>query len=83
MLKGYIKVLEQHDPLQTSTTAWLCSRRVRVLNWPACSPNISPIENIWRIIKQKMSKMATNSSAAGNICQPRMGLNSNTKSKRS
>ncbi len=24
------------------TTAWLRSRRVRVLNWPACSPDLSP-----------------------------------------
>ncbi len=33
------------------TTAWLCSRRVRVLNWLACSPDLSPIENIikWKI----------------------------------
>ncbi len=35
------------------TTEWLRSRRVRVLNWPACSPALSPIENIWRIIKRK------------------------------
>ncbi len=35
------------------TTAWLRSRRVRVLNWPACGPDLSPIENIWPIIKRK------------------------------
>ncbi len=35
------------------TTAWH-SRRVRVLNWPACSPDLSPIEYIWRIIKRKI-----------------------------
>ncbi len=32
------------------TTAWLRSRRVLVLNWPSCSPDISPVENIWQII---------------------------------
>ncbi len=36
------------------TTAWLRSRRVQVLNWPAWSPYLSPIENIWRIVKWKI-----------------------------
>ncbi len=36
------------------TTAWLHSRRVRVLNWPACSSDLSPIKNIWCIIKWKI-----------------------------
>ncbi len=34
--------------------AGLRSRRVQVLNWPACSPDLSPIENIWCIIKLKI-----------------------------
>ncbi len=62
------------------TTAWLRSRRVQELNWPACSPDLSNIENIWRIIKQKnMSKTTSNSSAAGSLYKARMGPNSNTK----
>ncbi len=32
----------------------LRSSRVCVLNWPACSLDLSPIENIWRIIKLKI-----------------------------
>ncbi len=58
------------------TTAWLCSRRVRVLNWPAWNPDLSPIENIWN---EKVPNMTMNSLADGNLYRARMGSNSNTK----
>ena len=35
------------------TKAWLWSRRVQVLNWPAYSLCLSQVENIWCIMKQK------------------------------
>ncbi len=48
----------QHDNARphtaSITTSWLRRRRIRVLKWPACSPDLSPIENIWRIITRKM-----------------------------
>ncbi len=36
------------------TKSWLRRKRVRVLDLPACSPDLSPIENVWRILKRKM-----------------------------
>ncbi len=78
----YIKILEQHmlpsrrhvfqqdnakPHTAAITTAWL-------------SPDLSPIENIWRIIKQKIcQRRPQNSSAAGNLYQARMGPNTNIK----
>ena len=36
------------------TTAWLRRRRVRVLDWPACSQDRSPIENVLHIMKRRI-----------------------------
>ncbi len=35
------------------TKSWLRRKRVRVLDWPGCSPDLSPIENVWRILSAK------------------------------
>ncbi len=60
------------------TTAWLRSRRVR-MNWPACSPDLSPIENIWHIIKWKIRQRRPQTLQQLETYLARMGPNSKTK----
>ncbi len=56
LFQGRPCVFQQDNakPHTAAITAWLRSRRVQVLNWPACSPDLSHIENIWHIIKLKI-----------------------------
>ncbi|KAF7693001.1 Transposable element Tc1 transposase [Cucumispora dikerogammari] len=36
------------------TTSWFRENSVNVLNWPAQSPDLNPIKNIWSLLKQRL-----------------------------
>ncbi len=36
------------------TKSWFNDQGVTVLDWPANSPDLNPIDNLWGIVKRKM-----------------------------
>ncbi|KAI2656116.1 Transposable element Tc1 transposase [Labeo rohita] len=45
-----------------STKSWLNDHGVGVLDWPANSPDLNPIENLWDIVKRKMRNKRPNNA---------------------
>ena len=44
-----------------STKTWLANEGIDLLPWPAKSPDLNPIENLWDLMDRKLRKMALNS----------------------